>query len=109
MTRRTSEILDDLCKVAAHILAQPAIAFGSRAALDILREDVSDAIRRPAEVRVIDDRAAMLITCLQHMGQSDRLESEGWAKVARVLHERVTLDRGRALEAELREMTGQSA
>lgn len=108
MTRRTSEILDDLCKVATHILDEPAIAFGSREALHILHDEVVRAIARPAvQGRTIDDTAAMLVTSLVHIARAPG--DRRWLDLADNLRECVREDYVRALEAELKEMTGQNA
>lgn len=109
MTRRNSEILADLDKAASHILELPVIAFASREALEILRDEVSDAIGRPAvEERTIDDTAAFLVTSLLHLARS-RDNQDRWLDAADYFRECVREDYKRALEAELKEMMGQSA
>jgi hypothetical protein len=102
VVRPLSEILRDVVTVAGFVTLTPATAFGHREELNDLRTEVAAAIARPApDGRVIDERAAMLITAALHIAGPEWKEP-GWVQLAVFLLPAVREQWGRAVEQELR-------
>jgi hypothetical protein len=100
--RPIADILADVCNVGMLVTATPAIAFGHREKLEMLRTEVQAAIARPApDGRVIDDLAAMLLTAAIHIAGPDWKEPR-WLKLAEFLLPHVREDWSAAVMQQLR-------
>jgi hypothetical protein len=106
MHRPITELLADLDGIATRLIPAPHVAFGYRRALTELRTEVTEAIARPATERVIDDCAAMLVTCLLNMARNG--DARRWIEIAKVLWPHVQASLKAAREHELREMMDHS-
>lgn len=100
--RPLADVLGDLVRLAEQLLERPYVVIGKAAEIDALDAEVKAWIRRPAEgARIIDERAAWLITALRAVvgaGATHRTRG-AWHDLAVVLAEHATEMLAAALDA----------
>lgn len=93
--------LEDLIVIADQILPAAHNAILHRARLSELQLEIAEHILRPSErIRVIDDRATMLVTSLLRLATVPAAEHRDWLKLATVLRDAVHRQFGESFESE---------
>lgn len=99
--RPLAEVLLDLIDLANAIISQPYAAFGRKAEVASINEEVIAWVVKPSDYRMIDDVEVMVVTALAHAADANLTgeQIQKWCDIAWHLLPFVQADAKRAVEA----------
>lgn len=85
--RPLADVLLDLILLADEIISRPYAAFGHKAEVAVVNEEVVAWVAKPSDARIADDVEIMLITAMAHAADANLTtkQIQQWCDVAECL------------------------
>lgn len=85
--RPLADVLLDLIDLATAIIEKPFTAYGHKAEVAVINEEITSWVAKPSDARIVDDVELMLITALAHAADSNQPMNkiQDWCDIAECL------------------------